>query len=578
MDMKSSAVQRAGPLRSLPILVVLALFACGESTAGPEAPVASITVTPPDVDLMVGDTVRFRAVALSSRGDALPGRTFVWASDRVDVATVDDAGLVTAHGAGRATISATAGGRMGSSVVDATVAPTMTPALTSLAPATIQAGWSTFTLAVRGTHIPPQARVTWNGVPLESFVVNSTEIHATVSSSYVAEEGSAEVRVETPMPDPRTSNAMPFTIFSRPASSVDLLLSGNATALGDRLPLRAVARDQFGEAIEGKRITWTSSDSLVAKIEAGYVRGVSLGTVELVADAYPTSGRMLFHVVDAPVAEIGFQMQPTGAYPELFRRGLEPAGGVRRVFAPGTFGRDLALSPDGTRFAYVGRDGASNEDIYVANVDGTGVVRLTNDPAVDDQPVWSPDGEAIAFRSYRQGKSDIFVMNADGSDQRNLTHASVFFPGEHNVDAAWSPDGTTLVFSRGFGLGQSLYKIDADGSDLRLFLEWSGMDLVEVAWSVDDVLAFRRVDRASGTASIEFVSGATGETIYFFWPVHAGAQTPVFLGGGWLAVSAPVHPESTLPTIALHHLHQGYLVVPMGQEFGGLQNPRVLVR
>lgn len=559
-------------------IFVLGLFACGESVAGPDDPLASIVVTPPQVAVLVGDTLRLTAVAQSADGTVLRGRTFAWASDRVDVATVDRSGLVTAQGGGRASITATAGGRVGSAIVDVTVTPATTPQLASLSPMTVQAGWGSFTLSVKGTNIPPQARVTWNGMALQSLYLHSTEIHATVLPSHVAAEGRAEVRVETPLPDPRTSNPLEFTIFARPATSVDLLLSGNATSIGDRIPLRADARDQFGDVIEGKRIDWTSTDTTVARIEGGYVRGLRAGSVELVAEAYPTSARALFHVVEAPVAEIAFEMQPQGAHPELFRRSLQPPGGVRRVFAPWTVGRELALSPDGTRFAFVGRDEASNEDIYVANVDGSSVTRLTSDPGVDDQPAWSPDGQAIVFRSNREGKFDIWVMDADGSDQTNLTHASVFVPEEHNTDPAWSPDSGTIVFSRGFGLGRSLYKIDRDGSDLRSFLAWPDTDLVEAAWSDDDLIAFRRFDRSQGTGSVEFVSGSTGDLVYFSWPVHAGARTPLLLGGGWLAVSAPVHPESTLPTIALYHLTLGYVVVPIGEEFGRLQNPGVLVR
>ena len=65
------------------------------------------------------------------------------------------------------------------------------------------------------------------------------------------------------------------------------------------------------------------------------------------------------------------------------------------------------------------RDG--NDEIYVMNADGTGVTRLTNDPASDRQPAWSPDGSRIAFASNRGGGFDIYVMNADGTGVRRLT-------------------------------------------------------------------------------------------------------------------------------------------------------------
>ena len=60
------------------------------------------------------------------------------------------------------------------------------------------------------------------------------------------------------------------------------------------------------------------------------------------------------------------------------------------------------------------RDG--NSEIYVMNVDGTGLLRLTNDAGRDVDPAWSPDGKRIAFASDRAGSWDIYVMNADGSN------------------------------------------------------------------------------------------------------------------------------------------------------------------
>jgi Tol biopolymer transport system component len=80
-----------------------------------------------------------------------------------------------------------------------------------------------------------------------------------------------------------------------------------------------------------------------------------------------------------------------------------------------------AWSPDGRRIAFSSaRDG--NIDVYVVNVDGSGLTRLTSDPADDVLPVWSPDGRHVAFMSNRRlDHMQVFVMNADGSDQQSLT-------------------------------------------------------------------------------------------------------------------------------------------------------------
>lgn len=93
------------------------------------------------------------------------------------------------------------------------------------------------------------------------------------------------------------------------------------------------------------------------------------------------------------------------------------------------------------------RDG--NSEIYVMNDNGTQVQRLTNDPLYDALPMWSPDGSTIAFmrdlHSAGAGKGqqfDLFIMNADGSNQRNLTDHPAL-----DIHQSWSPDGRHLAFT-----------------------------------------------------------------------------------------------------------------------------------
>lgn len=112
--------------------------------------------------------------------------------------------------------------------------------------------------------------------------------------------------------------------------------------------------------------------------------------------------------------------------------------------------RSPAWSPDGTRIAFASsRDEADpsacpfkcNFEIYMMNADGSEQTRLTNNPKVDNWPNWSPDGKRIAFTSYRDGNAEIYVMNADGSGQMQLTDnpASDLWP-------VWSPDGSRIAF------------------------------------------------------------------------------------------------------------------------------------
>ncbi|MBC7225745.1 MAG: PD40 domain-containing protein [Thermoflexales bacterium] len=110
------------------------------------------------------------------------------------------------------------------------------------------------------------------------------------------------------------------------------------------------------------------------------------------------------------------------------------------------------------------RDG--NEEIYAMASTGGEAVRLTNNPARDTLPVWSPDKTRIAFTSDRDGNLEVYVMGADGSHPVNLTRnpAADYRP-------IWSPDGSRIVFTSnregGGFLNEALYVMNADGSGVR---------------------------------------------------------------------------------------------------------------
>ncbi|MBA3074444.1 MAG: DUF5050 domain-containing protein, partial [Anaerolineae bacterium] len=165
------------------------------------------------------------------------------------------------------------------------------------------------------------------------------------------------------------------------------------------------------------------------------------------------------------------------------------------------------------------RDG--NKEIYRMDPDGSNQVNLTNDPADDFDPVWSPDGSQIAFVSNRENETPgqfIYVMNADGSELHQLTYenGSEFPDWSHDGSAltytsngdiyvidvdgsgqsvnltnspekehrsSWSPDGSLILFTMGEDQNQNIYVIDPDGSNKTQVTD-NGRNH-EAKWTID---------------------------------------------------------------------------------------------
>ena len=98
------------------------------------------------------------------------------------------------------------------------------------------------------------------------------------------------------------------------------------------------------------------------------------------------------------------------------------------------------FSPDGKKIAFESNR-TGNFEIYTMNADGTNIKQLTSDTAFDGTPAWSPDGKHIVFASERDNDPEIYMMNADGSDQKRITNIK----GDDS-HPKFSSDGKKIIF------------------------------------------------------------------------------------------------------------------------------------
>jgi Tol biopolymer transport system component len=143
-------------------------------------------------------------------------------------------------------------------------------------------------------------------------------------------------------------------------------------------------------------------------------------------------------------------------------------------------------------------DDINNDEIYVMNADGSNQTRLTFRPGNDQYPDWSPDGKRIVFHNCRvDAPCDIYVMDADGSNQSRLTDWAANPPAGGRPDhggfqePTFSPEGDKIA-SVGGPLEAinnpnefAIYVMNADGSDVNLLIRSSGYGFFNPAFSPD---------------------------------------------------------------------------------------------
>jgi serine/threonine protein kinase len=226
------------------------------------------------------------------------------------------------------------------------------------------------------------------------------------------------------------------------------------------------------------------------------------------------------------------------------------ADGVKQIFlinSDGTDRRQITSlpegacqpnwSPDGKRLVFISPC-ASNTDyypgsaMYIVNEDGSGLLPLPTLAGGDYDPAWSPDGTKIVFTSLRNsGRPQLYILDLEDNSVTPLSEKYAF-----DFQASWSPDGKQVIFASTRRQGQQLWLMNADGSDQQQFSEGANFIFTRPSWSPDGKMLIYTQYVSEGSIPRVFISPTSIENFEQFrlsnMPMRDAVYSP---DGYWIA-------------------------------------------
>jgi uncharacterized protein YjdB len=564
-------------------MAVLVTGAGNPDSASRGVPAGTVlTLEPSAVVLLPGERVVITPQAFQESGEAVPPGRLNWKSLRSEVAAVDSTGLVTAVGPGRSVIqAATATGLMATTPVEVVAAEfTISPTRVVLGPEEFDTIYAS---------VPSQGgRAVRSG--LQWVSTDSTVVSVSPTGVLLARKPGRVEIVASGFGQQRRAAVQVHQIAQR------LVMTPRPSAEPIPLPLRGAR--QFGVTAETAdstpipevRVAWEVGDSNVVVFDSAkdVLTGRSLGTTSLTARVKgfdpvvwqvqvisgaigfqrprigmgvgerATLAAMLLDEQQKPVAP-ATELAWTVDQPQVLRvsaggvvDGLKPGRAV--VTASSQWGKSAAAevlvvadllvaskrtgkfgiyqvratagdtlmpllvdssdnvqavrSPDRTRIAFSSNRGGSY-DLYLMDSDGKNIRQLTTDGVGSEgEPAWTPDGTRIIYTATPRGSPpQLASIGVDGTDQRALTST----PGGH-LSPAVSPDGKTITFVSTRDGNQEIYQMGMDGSGRRRITQTPGRES-NPRYLPNGELVFV-VERKKGSEVMRFGNGASrGTTI-----------------------------------------------------------------
>jgi Tol biopolymer transport system component len=327
-----------------------------------------------------------------------------------------------------------------------TPTPNPTPTVTTVSPANATVGGLAFTLSVHGASFVPTSTVEWNGNSRTTTFVSNTELQAHIMQADLAAAGNAAISVVNPTPGGGSSSPLTFTI------AADTLVFTSARLLNGN------------DAANAAENIWSMNSN--GSNPAPLTNLTALNANSMSAAWSPDGSKVAFLSLRA--LDGSNSKSPNGPFNiwVMNADGSNPTA-ITKLTATAASAFDLAWSPDNSAIAFASPralDGSDAVDpnqtsnIWVISADGSKLKPLTHLSAFicdSRRPTWSPDGSKIAYDSERvldgtdngantNSTPNIWIMNADGTNPTPVTRLT---NGAITINGAWSPDGSRIAFS-----------------------------------------------------------------------------------------------------------------------------------
>lgn len=411
------------PRQQLAALAFVVCAACGGSQGGdtptnpPPRPVAaSVSVTPPTVNLALAQTEQLTVTARTADGQTIASPVVTWSSSNPSAVSVSTAGLITALARGTATITATVDGVLGTSAVNA--------------------GASTHVLVIAPATYTLDAGDSVQLTPAYSVggVAQPTP-HLTWTSS-----DSSDVRV----------SASGRVISDGPETVVVITAKADSASATATVTVRHVTKN-LPRIIYDLQVGPPSAPIYYGQVRVLYTDGT--GDVRVTPPVQDVQGWDVAPDGRSIVAMYGSTALNGGPFygkVDGLRVNIDPYAETPLAHIMNT----PTWSRDGRKIAFTRSQANLETDLYVMNADGSGVQQLTNLPGFLTQPVWSPDSRTILFVHADSGVAHLWKVNADGTGVQRLPTST------RAENASWSPDGTRIAFDD----NRDVWVMNADGS------------------------------------------------------------------------------------------------------------------